>query len=311
MSQTHTVVCLAGDGLGPELMAEATRALHEVARLHGFRVEDVHVPFGTEALTRSGHPLPLATRSAYLEADAILVASAGEPALDGVEAELDLRARVTRVAFAGGGLTLLAPVATDLDEWTVRRAFDAACAQRAHLASVDQDASWRELVDRVAEDYAGVAVEHLSVAEGLPALAFQPERFDVVVTGTLFADALEEIASLIDREARVVARGRLAGSGPGVFAPAQVDPAELAGQGVVDPSPAILAVSLLLAEGLGERAAAGTLAGALSAARRDAPRPLAALRRGIAATTREFADTVLGLLPVTHRNAEFAREALP
>ncbi len=109
--RTHTVACLAGDGIGPELMAEATRALHSVARLHGFRVEDVHAPFGSEALTRSGHPLPLSTRTAYLEADAILVAAAGEPALDGVEAELDLRARVTRVAFAGGNLTLLAPTA--------------------------------------------------------------------------------------------------------------------------------------------------------------------------------------------------------
>jgi len=311
VSRTHTVVCLAGDGVGPELMAEATRALHGVARLHGFRVCDVHVPFGTEALIRSGHPLPLATRAAYLEADAILVAAAGEPALDGVEAELDLRARATRVAFAGGGLTLLSPLAADLDEWTLRRAFDTARAQRAHLASVAQDGAWRALVERVAQDYEGVAVEHLSVAEGLPALAFQPERFDVVVAGTLFADALEEIVSLLDREGRVVARGRLAGSGPGVFAPAHVDSPDVAGQGVVDPSPALLAVSLLLAEGLGERAAAGTLAGALSAARGDSTRPLAALRRGIAATTREFADAVLGLLPVTHRNAEFAREALP
>src|SRR5204863_2334651 len=39
---TYTVACLAGDGVGPELMAEACRTLAEVSRLHGFRVEDVH-----------------------------------------------------------------------------------------------------------------------------------------------------------------------------------------------------------------------------------------------------------------------------
>lgn len=309
--RTYTVACLAGNGVGPELMAEASRALRTVGRMHGFQVEDVHVPFGNEALTRSGHPLPLATRAAYLEAHAILVAAVGEPALEGVEAELDLRARVTRVAFAGGGLTLLSPCAAEAEEWTVRRAFAMARARKGRLASVDQDGSWQALVEAVAREEEGIAVEHLTVAEGLPALAFQPERFDVVVTGALFAAALEEIVSSLQREGRVVARGCLAGSGPGVFAPAQVDPAEVAGQGVADPSPVLLAVSLLLAEGLGERCAADTLAGALSAVRRDPPRPLAALKRGIAAGTRELADAVLGLLPVTHRNAEFAREVLP
>ena len=73
----HTVACLAGDGLGPELMAEATRTLRKVARMHGFAIEEVHVPFGSEALTRSGHPLPPATRSAVLAADAVLVATGG------------------------------------------------------------------------------------------------------------------------------------------------------------------------------------------------------------------------------------------
>src|SRR3954470_3719077 len=31
----NTVACLAGDGVGPELMAAATRALDRVAKLHG------------------------------------------------------------------------------------------------------------------------------------------------------------------------------------------------------------------------------------------------------------------------------------
>ena len=32
----YTVACLSGDGIGPELMAEASRALAEAGRLHGF-----------------------------------------------------------------------------------------------------------------------------------------------------------------------------------------------------------------------------------------------------------------------------------
>ena len=45
-----------------------------VGRVHGFSIDDVHVPFGTEALSRSGHALPTTTRAAYLSANAILVA---------------------------------------------------------------------------------------------------------------------------------------------------------------------------------------------------------------------------------------------
>ena len=75
-----TVACLAGDGVGPELMGEASRVLAAVARLHALHIDDVHLPFGGEALTRFGHPLPLSTREAYRDADAILVSSPDDPA---------------------------------------------------------------------------------------------------------------------------------------------------------------------------------------------------------------------------------------
>ena len=53
-----TIAALSGDGVGAELMAEASRALAAVSRLHGFEVDLVHAPFAAEAVTRSGHPLP-------------------------------------------------------------------------------------------------------------------------------------------------------------------------------------------------------------------------------------------------------------
>ena len=55
----YTVACLSGDGIGPELMAEASRALAEAGRLHGFFVDEVHAPFAGEAVSRHGHPLPV------------------------------------------------------------------------------------------------------------------------------------------------------------------------------------------------------------------------------------------------------------
>jgi 3-isopropylmalate dehydrogenase len=307
MRRTHTVACLAGDGIGPELMAEASRTLHSVAHVHGFAVEDVHVPFGTEAVTRSGHPLPAATRSAYLEAEAVLVASLRDPALQRVESELDLRARITRVVYRDGDFTMLSPLQADADEWAIDRAFAVARRSRGRLASVDEEAAWASLVDRIGRQHEGVAVRHLTVAEGLTTLAFEPERFDVVVTGRTLARTLEGIIAELDRAERVVAAGRLAENGPSVFAPASTDSPEIAGHGVADPSSMLLATSLMLAEGLGEQQAAETLVAALASAKASAPEPASPVEPALAASTRELADAVLDLLHVSHSNAEFMR----
>ena len=113
----YRIACLTGNGIGPEVMGEASRALAHVSRLHGFVVEEIHQPFGAEAIARSGHPLPAATRDATLGADAVLVAGATEPTLDAVKAELDLTALVTRVLREDGtGLTLFTPLEGDAAE---------------------------------------------------------------------------------------------------------------------------------------------------------------------------------------------------
>ena len=101
----YVVACLAGHGIGPEVTAAASRALSRLGREHGFDVEELHPPFDTEALTRSGHLLPAATRRATLASDAVLAAGDAAPALAGVREALDLRATVTRVLDDTGEVT--------------------------------------------------------------------------------------------------------------------------------------------------------------------------------------------------------------
>jgi 3-isopropylmalate dehydrogenase len=303
MSRTHTVACLAGDGLGPELMAEASRTLRKVARMHGFEVEDVHAPFGREALTRVGHPLPPATRTAVLEAEAVLVADLDDPALRPVGEELDLRARLTQVLVGRGDFVVLAPRERDQDGWTVERAFAFAERRRGRLVAVDHSAEWAALVDEASTRHESAHVERLTLAETVRALAFEPERLDVLVVAGVMARAVEDLATDDEGGRRLSASARLSGNGPAVFAPAHSASADDAGHGVVDPGSMLLAVSLLLREGLGEAHGADTLAAALRRARTDTPAP------ALAASTRDFGDAVVSLLPSSHRNAEFVRES--
>lgn len=310
-ARRYTVACLTGHGIGPELMGEASRALAAVSRLHGFVVDDVHVPFGREAQLRSGQHLPLTTRNAYLSADAVLVADGRDPALRTVEGELDARATLTQIQCAPlGDLTLVTPLGEGADAWTVERAFALARSRRGRLTSVNADGDWEQLVDAVGAHHDGILVEHLSVAVGLPALAFERERFDVVVTGPLFADSLTEVAASSVTGPAVVASGRLAGHGPGLFAPVLRDGNEIAGQGVANPCSMLLATALALGEGLGQRSAAETLVRAVAEALVRGRLTPDLVPIGMGATTRDFTDRVLRLLPESMTNREFSREAL-
>jgi 3-isopropylmalate dehydrogenase len=306
----YTVACLSGHGIGPEVMAQASRALERVARLHGFRIEESHPPFGAEAITQRGHALPAETRQATLAAEAILVAAGNDPALGGVESELDLQARVDRVAFGPrSAITLLSPLGEIEPGWAIDRAFDVACSSRARVASVGGDAGWRAAVELEAARRPGVEVELMPLKAAVSGLAFEPERFDVVVTPAPYSEALVSLVAHGARP-RVAASGRLAGTGPGVFAPAHGAAEDIAGQGIANPASMLLAAALMLGEGLRERRAAETLAGAVLAACANGARTPDMLTSGLGVTTREFADVVLAELPLALTNAEFYREAV-
>jgi 3-isopropylmalate dehydrogenase len=294
---TYSIVCLSGHGIAPEVMAEASRALARVSGLHGFLVRETHPPFGSEARTQSGQALPQATRSATLAAQAVLVAAASDPAVADVESELDLRARMDRVAFGEHAtVTVLSPLSDDALEWTLARAFDVARSSRARVASVGGDDAWETAFAHEAAAHDGVYVEELSVKAAVHDLAFEPERFDVVVTPAPYAEALLGFVAH-GSTPRVTASSRLAGSGPSVFAPAH-------------PASMLLAAALMLGEGLGERRAAETLTNAVLGASANGVRTPDLVSIGVGATTREFADVVISHLPHAMTTAEFYREAI-
>ena len=292
MSRTATVACLTGAGTAPELMAEAVFALDRVARMHNLDVRETHATFGGVALARAGQLVPPATRAALLGADAVLVAGADEPALDGVMAELDLRAQATRVrAGQRDDVVVVSPRFDDAAEWTIERAFEIAERRTMRLAAVG-DGDWTELVESVAALHGDVALEHVAPKLAIPLAAFNASRFDVVAVAPAWAEAMGEIIAA-PAAARVAAHGLLAEHGPSMFVPAPEGGFALAGAGVVNPSSMLLAAALMLDFGLDEPAAASTLAGAVSAALVDGPQTPDLLRRGVGATSREFTAQVV------------------
>lgn len=301
----YTVACLSGDGIGPEVMAEASRALADVSQLHGFSIDELHIPFGGDAVRRFGHALPQTTRAACHRADAVLLATTKEPALEGVKAELDLTWRMTRVRTSDTRLTVVSPLADDAHELAVERAFALACNRQARVTSVGAAQSWRALVDLAAEGCPGISVEHKSFDSVVPTLFHAPGAFDVIVSEQAFAEALSHTAAYAHGTTRMVASGRLSVHSAGIFGPTHGSADEIAGQGVANPSGMLLAAALML-EGLGERAAARTLENAVAETLGNGVRTPDLVSSGIGATTREFMDVLLAALPGARTDTEFA-----
>ncbi|MDF2697056.1 MAG: 3-isopropylmalate dehydrogenase [Labilithrix sp.] len=76
------IVCLAGDGIGPEVIAEAEKVLACVADCFGHRVELSRGHIGAAALKAEGTPLSEATKRAASAADAVLLGAVGLPEYD-------------------------------------------------------------------------------------------------------------------------------------------------------------------------------------------------------------------------------------
>ena len=77
---------MAGDGIGPEIMAEALKVV-DVLRRDGLKIETEFALVGGAAYDAHGHPLPPATLKLAHDADAVLFGSVGGPRYDALPRE--------------------------------------------------------------------------------------------------------------------------------------------------------------------------------------------------------------------------------
>jgi 3-isopropylmalate dehydrogenase len=80
--KTYSIAVLPGDGIGPEVLAEAERVLRAAGEHFGLGFDFHQHPIGAIAVHRLGDPFPGETRSAVSRADAVLLGAVGDPSLD-------------------------------------------------------------------------------------------------------------------------------------------------------------------------------------------------------------------------------------
>ena len=327
---THVAV-LPGDGIGPEVAAEAIRVLDALGIEHT-----------RASVRRQRDPARRARRSrtrrsqACRAADAVLLGAVGLPELEGkavrpeqgllgLRKELGVYAnlRPAQSREAGidlvivrelvGGLYFGAKGTRDDGTWfdtceytrpeverIARRAFEIARERGGRLTSVDKvnvlhtSRLWRDVVTELgATEYPDVPLDHALVDSFAMTIVKAPETIDVVLTENTFGDILSDVAAAVTGGLGLAASASLGDDGPGLFEPVHGSAPQIAGQGIANPAAMLRSVALMLRHGL-EPSERGRRARAARSTSRS-PRRRRPTSAG-SATTREAGDAVLRAL---------------
>jgi len=321
------VVCLPGDGIGPEVMQATVRVLGSLP----VDVEIEEHAFGGAAIDLHGDPLPAETLAACLRADAVLLGAVGGPAWEGgprpedgllgLRRELDVYANLRPAAQRGVDLVIVRELTGGLYfgrrgvladgtvfdtceyhpsevERIARRAFELAGTRRGDLCSVDKanvletSRLWRRVVDGVAPEYPRVRLRHALVDSAAMELVTNPEVFDVVLTENTFGDILSDVAAAVTGGLGLAASASLGDRRPGIFEPVHGSAPDIAGRGVANPAAMLRSLALMLEHALGRADLARDVEFAVDLALRATPTPDV----GGSATTDAFAETVIDAL---------------
>lgn len=308
---------IAGDGIGPEVVAEAIKVLDAV--LPG--VEKTSYDLGARRFHATGELLPDSVLKELRAHDAILLGAVGDPSVPSgvLERGLLLRLRFeldhyvnlrparlypgvdsplagdpeidfvvvregTEGPYAGNGGAIRVgtaqEIATEVSVNTafgvrrvVRDAFERARQRRRQLTLVHKTnvltfagSLWSRTVQEIGAEYPEVEVAYSHVDAATIYLVTDPGRFDVIVTDNLFGDIITDLAAAVCGGIGLAASGNIDATrtNPSMFEPVHGSAPDIAGQGIADPTAAIMSVALLLSH-LGEGAAAARVDRAVEA----------------------------------------------
>ncbi|HEY1264605.1 MAG TPA: 3-isopropylmalate dehydrogenase [Terriglobales bacterium] len=351
------VTVLPGDGIGPEVTAEAVRVLEAVAGGFGHTLSISRQNVGGAGLTAGNDPLPKETLQACIASHAVLLGAVGGPAFDKYPSRLRPEAGLLRLrrelgVFANlrpavcfpsledcsplraelakgtdilivrellGGLYFGEPrlthgavgqrIATDTMRYTeleIERvahvAFELARSRRRKVLSVDKanvlDCSrlWRDVVNRVGQQYGDVKLSHMYVDSAAMTLAARPADFDVILTENMFGDILSDQAGGIVGSLGLLASASVGGP-VALYEPVHGSAPDIAGKGIANPLGAILSVAMMLRYSFKLEKEAAAVESAVRQALADGHRTADLAKPGQTAVhTSEMGRLVLGAL---------------
>ncbi|MFT4989701.1 MAG: 3-isopropylmalate dehydrogenase [Acidimicrobiales bacterium] len=156
-------------------------------------------------------------------------------------------------------------------ERAIRYAFDlASTTERKHLTLCHKTNVlnfsgdlWQRTFNEVAEDYPNVGTNYNHVDAACIYFVQSPQQYDVIVTDNLFGDILTDLGGAVSGGIGFAASANLnpARTGPSMFEPVHGSAPDIAGQGIANPTAAIISGAMMLRH-LGEDDAADRITAA-------------------------------------------------
>ncbi|PLX86569.1 MAG: 3-isopropylmalate dehydrogenase [Desulfuromonas sp.] len=362
MATTYKVAVLPGDGIGPEVMAEAEKVLNAIETKYGVTFERTFANVGGAGIDNEGKALPEKTVEICKNSDAILFGSVGGPKWESLPPDeqpergallplrkifglfCNLRPAIIFPALTGnsslkeeiieggfdilvvreltGGIYFAEPKGiegegaqrTGFDtmkysdaevERITHVAFEAARKRGKKVCSIDKanvlstSVLWREVVERVAQQYPDVELSHMYVDNAAMQLCRWPKQFDVMLCGNMFGDIISDEAAMITGSLGMLPSASLAEGSFGMYEPSGGSAPDIAGQGIANPIAQILSASMMLRYSFGLTDAAEAIDKAVESALNDGLRTGDIYQDGSGETklnTSEMGDAIVARL---------------
>jgi 3-isopropylmalate dehydrogenase len=291
------IALLPGDGIGPEIVAEAVKVLNAL----DLKFETETAPVGGAAYEAAGHPLPEATLNLAKAADAILFGAVANfrPAI--CYPQLTAASSLKPELVAGLDILIIRELTGDIYfgqprgrriavdghfpgaeeafdtmryskpeiERIAHVAFQAARKRSKRVTSVDKAnvletfQFWKDVVTEVHAQYPDVELDHMYVDNAAMQLVKAPKKFDVVVTGNMFGDILSDAAAMLTGSIGMLPSASLDARNKGLYEPSHGSAPDIAGKGIANPLATILSAAMMLRYSLQQAQAADRIESAV------------------------------------------------
>ena len=282
------IAVLPGDGIGPEIIEQAIKAIDATCKKYGHTVGYTYGSVGATAIDKTGNPYPEETHRICMQSDAVLFGAIGDPRFDNnpqakVRPEqglLEMRKKLGLYAnLLTGGIYFGRPQGRSEDGQTAfdscvytkaeikricRLGFEYAMKRRNKLTVVDKanvlatSRLWRETVQEMAPAYPQVNVEYMFVDNAAMKLIQQPKHFDVIVTENMFGDILTDEASVITGSLGLLPSASI-GIHTSLFEPIHGSYPQAAGKNVANPLATILSAAMMFEYAFNLKAAGASI----------------------------------------------------
>ena len=257
-----TIALIPGDGIGPDVVAEAVNVLNAVADKYGHHFEYKNVIAGGCAIDKFGKPLPQEQLDICLNSDAALLGAVGGPKWDNLPSEI--RPEKALLGLRGG-----MKVFANLRPAVMWKQLKDACPLKDEIVgdgldilivreltggiyfgdrgtSEDQNTAWDtekytrpeiERIVRMGFEYAQKRQKRLCVVD----------KANIIATSNMCGDILSDEASQITGSIGMLASASLGdGTGPGLYEPIHGSAPDIAGKDLANPLATILSAAMLL-----------------------------------------------------------------